>query len=103
MTPSRDACDKDKSETVSEPSEEDQPDPAKYKEDIITIPINDSNYQQSESSFLVSSISSQPSMSIQEHDFRDYELPLRLRSSEFIVVHEISIHCCVERGNNPDG
>jgi len=100
MTPSRDT-DKEKSETVSEPSEEDAP--VKAKISMATIPINDSNYQQSESSFLVSSLSSQPSMSIQEHDFRDYELPLRLKDSEFVMIGDVSVHCCIERGEDIDG
>merc|ERR1719471_191024 len=100
MTPSND--DKAKSmDTISEPSVSDNQ-PA-VREEKLAIPINDSNYQQSESSFLVSSLSSQPSMSIQEHDFRDYELPLRLKESEFVMIGDVSVHCCIEKGEEADG
>merc|ERR1719461_2443406 len=92
MTPSND--DKGKSGSISEPtSDDEQP----------TIPINDSNYQQSESSFLVSSLSSQPSISVNEHNWSDLEETLRLKHSDYHLLDGVNIHYSCIDGENPAG
>jgi len=90
-------------DSISEPTSDDEQPTIISEDNKITIPINDSNYQQSESSFLVSSLSSQPSISVNEHNWSDLEETLRLKHSDYHLLDGVNIHYSCIDGENPAG